>query len=173
LAAQLKGLINKLKNIFLLWLLFSLVVYGQSDVSIEINTIAQNELDSLIENREGKLLLINIWATWCIPCREEFPDLVELSQRYQNELDLVAISVDFTEDIEAKIKPFLINNKVEFHVYLNGFKKDDQLINYFSEEWNGAIPATFIYDKKGKQVKFLEGKHSFESFSSIIKELEN
>jgi len=157
-----------MKNYFLFFILLSFLTYGQSDDSIEIKSIAQNEIDNLIENRKGKLLLINIWATWCIPCREEFPDLVELSQNYQNELDVVAISVDFKEDIENKIIPFLKKNKVEFPVYINGFKKDDQLINYFSEVWNGAIPATFIYDKKGKQVKFIEGKHSFESFSSII-----
>lgn len=160
-----------MKNYFLFFILLSFLTYGQSDDSIEIKSIAQNEIDNLIENRKGKLLLINIWATWCIPCREEFPDLVELSQNYQNELDVVAISVDFKEDIENKIIPFLKKNKVEFPVYINGFKKDDQLINYFSKDWNGAIPATFIYDKNGKQVKFIEGKHSFESFSSIIEKL--
>jgi thiol-disulfide isomerase/thioredoxin len=160
-----------MKNYFLFFILLSFLTYGQSDDSIEIKSIAQNEIDNLIENRKGKLLLINIWATWCIPCREEFPDLVELSQNYQNELDVVAISVDFKEDIENKIIPFLKKNKVEFPVYINGFKKDDQLINYFSKDWNGAIPATFIYDKNGKQVKYIEGKHSFESFSSIIQKL--
>jgi thiol-disulfide isomerase/thioredoxin len=160
-----------MKNYFLFFILLSFLTYGQSDDSIDIKSIAQNEIDNLIENRKGKLLLINIWATWCIPCREEFPDLVELSQNYQNELDVVAISVDFKEDIENKIIPFLKKNKVEFPVYINGFKKDDQLINYFSKDWNGAIPATFIYDENGKQVKYIEGKHSFESFSSIIQKL--
>jgi thiol-disulfide isomerase/thioredoxin len=160
-----------MKKYLLFFILLSFLTYGQSDDSIDIKSIAQNEIDNLIENRKGKLLLINIWATWCIPCREEFPDLVELSQNYQNELDVVAISVDFKEDIENKIIPFLKKNKVEFPVYINGFKKDDQLINYFSKDWNGAIPATFIYDKNGKQVKYIEGKHSFESFSSIIQKL--
>jgi thiol-disulfide isomerase/thioredoxin len=160
-----------MKKYLLFFILLSFLIYGQSDDSIDIKSIAQNEIDNLIENRKGKLLLINIWATWCIPCREEFPDLVELSQNYQNELDVVAISVDFKEDIENKIIPFLKKNKVEFPVYINGFKKDDQLINYFSKDWNGAIPATFIYDKNGKQVKYIEGKHSFESFSSIIQKL--
>lgn len=151
----------------------SSLCFGQSFDSTEVKSIDQNKLNSIIENREGKLLLINIWATWCVPCREEFPDLVELSQHYQNELDVIAISVDFTEDIQTKIKPFLKKNEVEFPVYIAGFEKDEQLINYFSKKWNGAIPATFIYDKKGKQVEFLEGKHSFESFSSLIKKLKN
>ncbi len=173
MAAVLKGLINKLKKYFLLFLLSSLLTYGQTDKSIEIKSITESELNDLIENREGKFLLINIWATWCIPCREEFPDLVKLSNNYKNVLDVVAISVDFAEDIESKAKPFLIENKVEFPVYLSGFKNDEQLINYFSKNWNGAIPATFIYDKEGRQVKFLEGKHSFESFSSLLNNLIN
>lgn len=92
----------------------SSLCFGQSFDSTEVKSIDQNELNSIIENREGKLLLINIWATWCVPCREEFPDLVELSQHYQNELDVIAISVDFTEDIQTKIKPFLKRIKSNF-----------------------------------------------------------
>ena len=166
-------MVNKLKKYFLFFVFISSFTTGQSFDSTDITSIDQNELNSLIKNREGKLLLINIWATWCVPCREEFPDLVKLSKLYQNELDLVAISVDFIEDIETKIKPFLKQNKVEFPVYLNGFKNDEQLINYFSKAWNGAIPATFIYNQQGRKAKFLEGKHSFKSFSSLIEKLKN
>ena len=162
-----------MKKYFFFFVFISSFITGQSFDSTDIKSIDQNELNSLIKNREGKLLLINIWATWCVPCREEFPDLVKLSQLYQDELDLVAISVDFIEDIETKIEPFLKQNKVEFPVYLNGFKNDEQLINYFSKAWNGAIPATFIYNQQGRKAKFLEGKHSIKSFSSLIEKLKN
>ena len=70
-----------------------------------------------------------------------------------------------------KVLPFLKQNNVHFPVYINGFDKDEKLIKFFNDKWNGALPGTFIYDKKGKQIKFLEGKQSYESFSSIIKHL--
>lgn len=140
---------------------------------IIVNKIDSVSLDNLIKERNGKILLINIWATWCIPCREEFPDLVKLNSAYKNKIDVVAVSVDYEDEIESKIMPFLKKNNVNFPVYVSGFNNDDSLINYFKSEWSGAIPATFIFDMDGKEIKMLEGKHSFESFSSIIDEIIN
>lgn len=139
--------------------------------NIEVDAADRASLDALIENRDGKLLLINIWATWCIPCREEFPDLVKISDTFSEELEVVALSVDFKDEVEKKVLPFLIEQEVNFKVLINEFKKDENLINYFNKDWTGAIPATFIYDKKGKQIKFIEGKQSYESFSSSLKDI--
>lgn len=160
-----------MKFLFFVIILVSSICYSQETAELEISSINKIELDEIIAIRNNKLLLVNVWASWCIPCREEFPDLVELSNIYKNELDVVAISVDYEEDVKDKVLPFLNKNKVEFPVYLSGFKKDEDLINYFSKEWNGALPGTAIYDVNGKQIKFLEGKQSYESFSSIIETL--
>ncbi len=113
-------------------------------------------------------LLINIWATWCIPCREEFPDLVRLSDSYKNKIDILAISVDFEDELNSKVLPFLESVNVNFPVYISNFKNDEELIKFFNLDWNGALPATLIYNDKGKQIKILEGKQSYESFSSIM-----
>jgi thiol-disulfide isomerase/thioredoxin len=126
-------------------------------------------LDSLISDRGEKLLLINIWATWCIPCREEFPELVKLEKEFRDKLDVIALSVDYIDELESKVIPFLQSQNVDFPAFIKGFSKDEELINYFDKKWNGALPATFIYDKKGARIKFIEGKRSFESFSSILK----
>lgn len=139
--------------------------------SVTVKEINKDLLNNLIKNRNGKIFLVNVWATWCIPCREEFPDLVKLAYNYKEDLEVIAISVDYKDEIETKVKPFLIQNNVQFPVYISTFKKDDELINYFNDKWNGALPGTFIYDSSGNQVNFMEGKHSYESFSSIIKML--
>ena len=125
-------------------------------------------LDSLIADRGDKFLLVNIWATWCIPCREEFPDLVKLKEKFSRELEIVAISVDYADEIKSKVIPFLNSQNVNFPVLVSNFRKDEDLINYFSMKWNGALPATFIYDNKGTNVSFLEGKQSYDSFSSLL-----
>ena len=150
---------------------FFLIPFTISISQNEISKVNGNDLNSIIENRDDKILLINVWATWCIPCREEFPDLVKLADKYRRELEIIAISVDYEDEIETKVKPFLDENNVNFKVHLNGFKKDEEIIDFFNKEWNGALPGTFIYNKKGKQVKFIEGKRSFERFSSIIDEM--
>jgi thiol-disulfide isomerase/thioredoxin len=160
-----------MKFILVLLLLFSSLNFAQNKNNIIVVPISKFDLKELIKNRNGKSLLVNIWASWCIPCREEFPDLVQLSNNYKEKLDVVAISVDYNDEIEMKVVPFLIQNHVRFPVYINGFEKDEELINFLNSSWNGALPGTFIYDTNGKQVIFLDGKQSYERFSSIIENL--
>lgn len=145
---------------------FSLASSGSEVVVEKINL---EKLDSLIENRNGKILFINIWATWCVPCREEFPDLVKLHANYKNsDVEITAISVDFADEIESKIIPFLKKQKVEFKTFVSDFKKDEELINRMNKSWRGDVPATFIFDKKGKLKKFLRGKQTYKEFERTL-----
>jgi len=160
-----------LKLLAIIFLIFSLKSFAQVNNEYAIDLVDEAELEKIISERSGKFLLINIWATWCIPCREEFPDLVLLKNNYKNKLDVIAISVDFKDEVNKKVIPFLSQTKVNFPVYLSDFSKDEELIKFFSSDWNGALPGTFIYDKAGKQIFQMEGKQSYESFSSYIKKL--
>jgi thiol-disulfide isomerase/thioredoxin len=131
-------------------------------------------LEKLISSRNGKILVINIWATWCIPCREEFPDLVKLASTYPNgEVEIVGISVDYPDEVESKILPFLKAQKTNFKNYVQNFERQEDLINRLNQDWIGAIPATFIYDKRGKQRNFLRGQQTFESFRHAIGKVQN
>jgi len=134
----------------------------------EVKIITVGELKSLIDDRSGNPLLINVWATWCAPCREEFPDLVKLANKYADKLDVIGISVDFPEELDSKIIPFLKKQNADFKNYVIKVIEPEDFINMFNEEWSGAIPATFIYDGKGKQVKFLFGKQSFEELEKEV-----
>lgn len=137
----------------------------------EVKVITVDELDGIIENRNGKPLLINIWATWCAPCREEFPDLVKIANDYGHKIDVVGISVDFPEEIDSKIIPFLKKQNAGFtNCVLKVFEPED-FINLLNKDWSGAIPATFIYDKKGNQVENFIGRQSFEEFEKAVKVL--
>jgi thiol-disulfide isomerase/thioredoxin len=134
---------------------------------IVVEIINKEKLSKLINERKGKPLFLNLWATWCVPCREEFPSINKLAEEYKD-VDFVGISVDFPEEVESKIIPFLKSQKAKFISYVNGFSGDEELINELDINWNGALPATFIYDKNGKKVSFLEGKKSYEEFKKEI-----
>lgn len=146
---------------------------GTSELStIEVPLLDANTFQSLIAEHKGKVLFINTWATWCVPCKEEFPDLVRLHEFYMSsDVEFVGISVDYKEDIESKIKPFLISQNARFKNYVQNFKEPANLINLLNEDWQGAVPATFIYDKQGKQQAYLLGKHSFEELKAKIEEI--
>ena len=166
----------KLYTLNLLILLFSLVgstnyALAQSNISPQIKIINVTDLSELINENKDRVLLINVWATWCVPCREEFPELVQIAKSYSEKVRVVGISVDDSEILDSKVIPFLKNQKAEFENYLLKVIEPEDFINLLSKEWSGAIPATFIYDKGGNQKKILIGKQSYELFEQAVKEV--
>ena len=137
----------------------------QTTVELIDSTVFQKILD---ENHDN-ILVVNVWATWCVPCVKEMPDLNRLANEYKDKkVKIISISIDYADEIESKIIPFIQKHKINFPVYVNNFENDEKFINYLNLEWSGAIPATFIYDKKGNQKKFLSGKHSFTDFKEAV-----
>ena len=151
-------------------LFISIINYGQTNQQIrgnvEVYEITIDELNDIIKSREGKVLLINIWATWCVPCKEEFPDLIKFSEKYGEQIELIGISIDYPDEVESKIIPFLNKLKPNFINYVNVENDTEKFINNLNPDWSGAIPATFFYDSEGKQFSFYEGKMSFEEIKN-------
>ena len=149
------------------------ILYCQSAGELVVETINVEKLEEFLSNRNDKPLLINVWATWCVPCREEFPDLVEISKKYKTKIDFVGISVDFPEEIDSKVIPFLEKHNAGFTNFIVDVKDPDHFINLLNKEWSGAIPATFLYDKNGKQLKYLVGKTDLDGFDKMISSVIN
>lgn len=121
--------------------------------------------------QHGQVLLVNFWATWCDPCREEFPGLVRLHNTYRSHgLSVVAISMDEPESVPA-IAQFLHSQGANFGSYRQHFKDFEVLVNSINPKWGGGIPATFLYDREGKLVESWEGATSYEEFESAVKPL--
>jgi peroxiredoxin len=75
--------------------------------AVVLETIDTTNVAALVRNNTKKLRLINVWATWCVPCVQEFPNLVSISHRFANrDFEVITISVDDPKD-EAKVKAFL------------------------------------------------------------------
>ncbi|MCX6170029.1 MAG: TlpA disulfide reductase family protein [Ignavibacteriales bacterium] len=159
-----------LRKIFMVLILLFIAsqfeIYRAQEIKVE--PIDKTKLTKLIKDRNGKVLFLNLWATWCIPCREEFPSIVKLAGEMQN-VEFVGISADYPDEVKTKIIPFLKSNKANFTNYVSGFSGDEDLINALDKKWNGALPATLIYDKNGKKISFLKGKQSYEKFKADIK----
>lgn len=166
----------KIKSIFVLLLIVGLTfsLTAQSKKKITIEEIDKTKLEKLIKNRKGKVLFLNVWASWCPPCKKEFPDIVKLADKYKNKkVEIVGLSVDDRSDLESEVIPFLEKNNVNFKIYIHNFDKVEDLINFLNPKWKGEIPTTFIYDTKGVQKKFIIGMRDFESFNSAIQEVLN
>ena len=107
-----------------------------------------------VRSAGAKAVVVNLWATWCVPCREEFPDLMRFYRTYKDRgVSLLLVSGDFSSETDPA-KEFLASQGVDFPSWLKS-EGDDSFINAFDPAWSGALPATFIYDSTGAK------RHSF------------
>ncbi|HEX8748277.1 MAG TPA: TlpA disulfide reductase family protein [Pyrinomonadaceae bacterium] len=105
------------------------------------------------EGREGRPLLVNFWATWCEPCRAEFPDLVRIDNEYRARgLDFITVSIDDVSEINTGVPGFLKEMRAQMPAYLLNTTEQDAAIQFVDPRWAGSLPATFLYDAQGKVV---------------------
>lgn len=99
---------------------------------------------------QDRPLLVNFWATWCDPCREEFPDLVKIDAEYRPKgLDFVAISLDDLAAIKTTVPKFLQEQRAAMPVFLLDVPDPGTIIQLVDPTWQGDLPATFLYDRIG------------------------
>ncbi len=127
------------------------------------------EILQAVRDLDADAVLLNVWATWCRPCREEFPDILRLQREYRDQgLKVILVSGDFDTEIPQVIE-FLAEQGVDFPSYIKA-GSDMEFINAMNPEWSGALPATFIYDADGTMRHFWEGKASYVEFEQSILE---
>ena len=106
----------------------------------------------------GKPLLVNFWATWCGPCREEFPDLVKIDGEYRGKIDFITVSLDFIEELDTGVPKFLSEMKAEMPTYILVSEDENAVITSISQDWSGALPFTILYNEKGETAYSRQGK---------------
>lgn len=116
-------------------------------------------LKQAISREKGRVVLLNFWATWCVPCREEFPSLSKLQQKHRKSgLTVVGVSTDFQKQL-AEVEKFLGQHRPSFANYRKKSGGDDQdFIEAVDPSWGGELPFSVLYDRAGKKVKIYSGK---------------
>lgn len=107
----------------------------------------------IIKQSQGRVLVINFWATWCHGCVSEFPEFVTLDKEYRNKgVKIVGISLDQPSDIDSKVTPFIKKSGAQFDVVVPDMDDPKPVIDQFTPEWTGAMPVTLIFDRGGALV---------------------
>lgn len=123
----------------------------------KVTQIDETALKNLLKPT-GKPLLINFWATWCDPCREEFPDLVKIGADYKDKINLITISLDDLAEINNDVPKFLGQMKAEMPAYLLKVPDEGAAIALVSKNWQGGLPFTILFDSNGTAVYEKQGK---------------
>src|SRR5204863_4910933 len=95
----------------------------------------------LVAANKGKVLLVDFWATWCVPCRKELPELTRMATRLQSKgVQLITVSADEVDKKQAASQ-FLAGAGVQGPAYIRVAKDDEKFINTVDPKWSGALPA--------------------------------
>jgi thiol-disulfide isomerase/thioredoxin len=105
------------------------------------------------DSKQARPLLVTFWATWCDPCREEFPDLVQIDKDYKARgLEFVTVSLDDPGDIKTGVAQYLQTMHAAMPAYLLNVIDPEPSIKGVDAEWGGGLPATFLFDAQGQIV---------------------
>jgi len=103
-----------------------------------------------LSDYRGKAVLLNFWATWCAPCKEEIPWFMELEKQYAPQ-GLVVLGVAMDDDGKDSVSKFAREMKIDYTVLLG----NDDVADHYGGV--AGLPTTFYVDRTGKIVKKVEG----------------
>lgn len=116
-------------------------------------------------DNKGKIILINLWATWCGPCKHEIPDLMKLYDEFNdNDFEIMGILV---ADKKENLDNYLNSNQINYPI-ING---NDKLVSAISKSIGNqinSIPFTIIVDRDGQVLETFIGSRTYEEFRTII-----
>jgi thiol-disulfide isomerase/thioredoxin len=106
-----------------------------------------------LSNYAGKVLLVNLWATWCGPCRQETPELVKLNKEFRSQgLEVIGLSTENADDSTEQVREFVHTYNVDYRVGWSGNQVAVALM-----QGRDAIPQSFVISRSGRIVKRFVG----------------
>ena len=130
-------------------------VFAQKTKAVGVRVVDKAGYDKVISANKGKVVVVDCWATWCVPCRKAFPKTVELSKAYEGQ-DVVVVSLCFDAPVKGqapeKVKQFLAVNDAFFENLVSSLDISEEGAEAFQIP-EGALPHFKIYGKDGKLFK--------------------
>ena len=120
-------------------------------------------LDKLVQASKGKALMLNFFATWCPPCRQEIPSIVKMSKKFAGKVVFVGIAVDDAKTA-AQVQPFVRKMGMDYPVYA----VTGDLVKAFGVS---SVPFNVFYDRKGKVQLAGSGVLEDEDFEQVLEGL--
>ena len=139
---------------------------------VNLSLINSEGIATLLKNDSENLRLLNIWATWCGPCKVEYPEFINVHRMYKDRsFEFISLSADRTSNEKNVIKFLESRNSAVTNYLFNG---DDnyELIEAVDPNWDGALPYTLLIEPNGKIAWKHQGEVDFHELKKAIVEHE-
>ena len=142
---------------------------------ISVRVVDKAGYDKIIAANKGKVIVVDCWATWCVPCRKAFPETVKLAKAYADK-GVVVVSLSFDDPVKGqvpeKLKEFLVKQDAQFENLVSALDISDDGADAFDIA-EGALPHFKIYGKDGKLFRKFESgedkEFTHEQIESAVK----
>jgi thiol-disulfide isomerase/thioredoxin len=126
--------------------------------------------EALLQKKTDTTYVVNFWATWCKPCVKEMPYFEKIASEYsKDKVKVIFVSLDFPDRLGTQVVPFIEKNDIQSEVVLLDDDNANDWIPKVSIEWQGAIPATLIYNQNERA--FFERSFTYEELENEVKSL--
>ncbi|QXP70022.1 TlpA family protein disulfide reductase [Polaribacter sp. R2A056_3_33] len=157
---------NILIAVSLLFLGFTTQSNSQNSKNINIPVLNFETLKPYLYTDSEEIHIVNFWAMWCAPCVKELP-ILEVYQKKHPNLKITLVSLDFSDDLETKVKPFLKRKGIISNVVLLDDPDANSWIDKIDPNWSGSIPFTIIFNNKKRTFH----ERMFESTEDLENEI--
>lgn len=139
-----------------------------SELPVTVENIDATGIKDLIQNKSDKLRLINVWATWCGPCVQEFPDFVIIDRIYRSrQFEFVSINADQLSR-KDNVLNFLKKNEASNKNYIFSSDNNNELVEAVDPEWSGALPYTMLVEQGGNIIYRSQGPIDMNQMRKLI-----
>lgn len=127
------------------------------------------DLRALIEAQRGKVVVLNLWATWCTPCLREIPTLLRVTQELTPRgLVLIGVAMDEPQSLNTLVEPFRRRFFPRFPTWLRDEPDMDTIASVVDQAWNEILPTTYVIGRAGKVVTKIQGARSESQFRATF-----
>lgn len=163
-------------TLLLLWLVVAMLCVAPRAHAArnEVKLVSAAQLRTVLDAERGKVVLLNLWATYCAPCLKEIPELVSLERELgRRGLVVIGVAMDEPNALDRVVRPFHAKYFPRFRTYQRSESDLDAIPNVVDAGWNQALPTTYLIDRKGRSQRRVQGRKTPEEFKTMLEPLLN
>lgn len=131
--------------------------------------IAAGDLRAILAAEKGQVVILAVWATWCVPCLREIPELLDLQASMSpSPVRLIGVAVDEPEPGAATVEGFRRKHFPGLRTYARSGPEIDELVSVVDPAWNEVVPTTYVLDRAGRVIERLQGRKAPEEIRSVV-----